>query len=270
MSQSQISQFSDNYASSICKDASLGSFPSLSSDGPQSFIPDVSYDQQTSDSTSITEFARPPIPPPIPSTLERVGPQKQKNYHFIHLTYQEYFATRYFVRKWKDHGQPENVFKRQQKIDPAKFLQRHKYSTHYDVFWRFVSGLLDSGDKRDMGTPCFFQNIEEGLCDLLGPVHQRLVMHCLNELVLHEPNFSQFQSKLEDQLSQWLLFECKFMKKPPQLTRERELSDWVLLRALAKASDEMKILILKSLISRPVIQASIIEWASSWLNDSIS
>ena len=80
MSQSQISQFSDNYASSICEDASLGSFPSLSSDFPQSFIPDVSYDQQTSDSTSITEFARPPIPPPIPSTLERVGPQKQKNY----------------------------------------------------------------------------------------------------------------------------------------------------------------------------------------------
>jgi predicted NACHT family NTPase len=25
-----------------------------------------------------------------------------RSYHFIHLTFQEYFATRYFVRKWKE------------------------------------------------------------------------------------------------------------------------------------------------------------------------
>lgn len=82
--------------------------------------------------------------------------------------------------------------------------------------------------QKGHGNSSLLSEYEEEPHDLLGPVHQQLVMHCLDELMLCEPNLSQFQSKLEDQLSQWLLFECKFTKKPPQLTRERELSDWVL------------------------------------------
>ena len=80
MSQCQISQFSDHYPSSVYEDASLGSFPFLSSDGPQPLIPGASYGQQTPASTSITEFSQPLVPPAIPNTLERVGPEKQKNY----------------------------------------------------------------------------------------------------------------------------------------------------------------------------------------------
>jgi hypothetical protein len=80
MSQSQISQFSDNYPSSIYEDTPLDTFPFLSSDGPQSFIPDASYGQQTPASTPDTESTQPPVPPSIPNSLERVGPEKQKNY----------------------------------------------------------------------------------------------------------------------------------------------------------------------------------------------
>ncbi|KAB8227108.1 uncharacterized protein BDW43DRAFT_317149 [Aspergillus alliaceus] len=80
MSQSQISQFSDNYPSSIYKDTPLDNYPLFLSDDPQPFIPDASYSQQTPASTPDTEFTRPPVPPSIPSTLERVGPEKQKTY----------------------------------------------------------------------------------------------------------------------------------------------------------------------------------------------
>jgi predicted NACHT family NTPase len=32
--------------------------------------------------------------------------QSKRTYHFIHLTFQEYFAARYFVRKWES---PQNL-----------------------------------------------------------------------------------------------------------------------------------------------------------------
>ena len=80
MSQSQVSQFSDNYPSSIFEDNPLDNFTFLPSDSPQPFIPDALYSQQTPNSTPDVDFARPPLPPSIPDTLERVGPEKQKNY----------------------------------------------------------------------------------------------------------------------------------------------------------------------------------------------
>ncbi|EYE98763.1 ARM repeat-containing protein [Aspergillus ruber CBS 135680] len=197
-----------------------------------------------------------------------------RSYHFLHLTFQEYFAARYFVRQWTA-GQlldcldlkPSKGIK---EIQPAKFLQKYKYHVHYDIFWRFVSGLLDTeGETESLR---FLKNIEESPRDLLGPVHQRLVMHCLNELAPREgkSRLCQLRSVLEDQLSQWLLFECKFTRKPPRLAGESELPDQVLIRALTQASDEVKILIVESLVSRPFLQASIINLALSWLSDGVS
>lgn len=80
MSQSQISQFSNNYPSSIYEDTPLDSFPFLPSDGPQPFFSDASYSQQTPASTPDAGFAQPPVPPSIPNTLEHIGPEKKKNY----------------------------------------------------------------------------------------------------------------------------------------------------------------------------------------------
>lgn len=197
-----------------------------------------------------------------------------RSYHFLHLTFQEYFAARYFVRQWMA-GQPLDCLelkpsRKIKKSEPAKFLQKYKYHVHYDIFWRFVSGLLDA--EGEMESLHFFQTIEKTPRDLLGPVHQRLVMHCLNELMpgQDKSKLSQFRSELEAQLSQWLLFECKFTKRSPRLGGERELPDQALIRALAQASDEGKILILESLTSRPLIEASILNLASSWLGDGIS
>lgn len=78
MSQSQASQFSDIYPSSIFEDTSLDNLSCLPSNGATSITPDSLF-QQTPNPTPEDEFARLLIPPPLPQTLERVGPTaKQK------------------------------------------------------------------------------------------------------------------------------------------------------------------------------------------------
>ncbi|KAK4074611.1 hypothetical protein Purlil1_12940 [Purpureocillium lilacinum] len=171
-----------------------------------------------------------------------------RDYHFLHLTFQEYFAARYFVRQWRD-GEDRKpldyVFKRRKgdeanfPTDPAEFLRRYKYSAHYDVFWRFVAGLLEAEGEKEILV--FFHAIEKEPFDLLGPTHQRLVMHCLSE-VAELP----IRSSLEARLSQWLLFECD-LTGSSLLATESELPDGALQDALKRASGHGRVTILRAL-----------------------
>ena len=62
--------------------------------------------------------------------------------------------------------------------NPAEFFKRHKCSAHY-IFWRFVAGLLDAtGDAIP-----FVDLIEAEPLDMLVRTHQRLVMHCLGQIL---------------------------------------------------------------------------------------
>ncbi|KAI3286490.1 hypothetical protein DTO002I6_8161 [Penicillium roqueforti] len=80
MSQSQDSQFSDNYPSSIFEENTVDNLTFLSSDDLQPFNPNTLYGQHTSSSTPNVGFTRPALPPTIPETLEHVGPRKKKTY----------------------------------------------------------------------------------------------------------------------------------------------------------------------------------------------
>ena len=80
MSQSQISQFSDNYPSSICEDASLGIFLFFHLMGHSHLFPTL---HMTSTWPLLHLSLTSPglrYHPPSPNTLERVGPEKEKNY----------------------------------------------------------------------------------------------------------------------------------------------------------------------------------------------
>lgn len=161
------------------------------------------------------------------------------NYHFLHLTFQEYFAARYFVRKWTS-GEKLYILKfdsrRERssvtKIYPEKFLQKEKYNMRYNILWRFVAGLLHA--NHDEEQLCrFFYTIEGQPRDLLGPVHQRLVMHCLSEVGPFQEavNFNWLRRNLEAQLKKWLLFECNVTFKnqeKPHLPTEMEFPDSIL------------------------------------------
>ncbi|KAK8058996.1 hypothetical protein PG994_009444 [Apiospora phragmitis] len=196
-----------------------------------------------------------------------------RNYHFLHLTYQEYFAAQYFVRQWKDqkrlrclkfcHRENNEV----KEVESATFLRDHKYDIRYDIFWRFVAGLLNP--KNDPETPRFFMEIEEEPRDLLGSVHQRLVMHCLSEVPsCNASAFSSMREKREDRLSKWVLFECALAKES-QFVCEMELSELTLKKALDSA-DEDRTVLLQSLKHRPIIPPSANLLACHWFERSVS
>ncbi|KAI0844760.1 nacht nucleoside triphosphatase [Daldinia vernicosa] len=151
---------------------------------------------------------------------------RDQNYHFIHLTYQEYFAARYFVRQWKTR---KHLVQQQattnQDIDPINFIRRYKYADYLDIMWRFVAGLLDT--EEDEEAVRFLQAVEEEPGDLLGPTHQRLIMHCLSEVSTRTP----FRAKLEMTLSGWLLLE-RNITRIPNLVKDIDFPDSALVTAL--------------------------------------
>ncbi|KAF5696184.1 peptidase C14 [Fusarium globosum] len=193
-------------------------------------------------------------------------------YYFIHLTFQEYFAARYFVRHWKEQIVMKYTVFGKKKISttrPLKFLQSHKYDGRYNIMWRFVAGLLhEQGRGFEL-----LQAIEEEPLDLIGPSHQRLIMHCLSEIPCSETEPPSYRARLEKTLSDWLLFECD-LKESTSLAIEAEFPDSSLKIALQQGQTKAKCIILRSIRKRALSQEllgiimSFIEQDYSELTDS--
>ncbi|KAK3299591.1 armadillo-type protein [Chaetomium fimeti] len=187
-----------------------------------------------------------------------------QSYHFLHLTYQEYFAARYFVRQWQA-GEPLKCRVlgngKLETLGTGDFLRKHKYTARYDIFWRFVAGLFDAERKGEE----FFHAIEDKPRDLLGPTHQRLVMHCLSETLME----TRPRRSLEKRLKEWLLFEFEFTKKARSAS-EVEFPERALVDALQEAPFPVKMTILESLAIRPTLPSSIVDIIVSWLEDGQS
>ncbi|KAL5610403.1 hypothetical protein FOVSG1_005084 [Fusarium oxysporum f. sp. vasinfectum] len=177
---------------------------------------------------------------PCLSFLRTSDPLARPNYqlyYFIHLTFQEYFAARYFVRHWKRIDMKYTGFG-EKKINttcPLKFLQSHKYDGRYNIMWRFVAGLLhEQGQGFEL-----LEEIEKEPLDLLGPSHQRLIMHCLSEIPRSETEPPSYRARLEKTLSDWLLFECD-LRASTSLAIEAEFPDGSLQIALQQGQTEAK------------------------------
>jgi GTPase SAR1 family protein len=189
-------------------------------------------------------------------------------YHFLHLTFQEYFAARYFVQQWKGN-QPLRCMELNKRecveIKTATFLHENKYKPRYDIFWRFVAGLLSVDGK----ALSFFKAVEEKPRDLLGPTHQYLIMHCLSEVEQKDTTFAKFRIELEDTLRGWLLFECR-LKEECYLASEMECPEQVLTVALEQASEYERQILLRSLQRRTAIPSSVLHLIVPWLENSAS
>ncbi|KAK1241457.1 hypothetical protein MKX08_001431 [Trichoderma sp. CBMAI-0020] len=182
--------------------------------------------------------------------------------HFIHLTFQEYFAARYFVRQWTARENLSYVELGSRKIgqiEPAEFFQKNKYTARYNILWRFVAGLLDAEPEE---ISLFFQKIEDEPLDLLGPAHQRLVMHCLSEVSSDLP----VRTSLEERLSKWLLFECEITQDDcSHLASEVEFPEQALATAFGQGWDTAREKILGAITKRATVPASIIDQTIFWL-----
>ncbi|KAJ6024149.1 hypothetical protein N7540_004946 [Penicillium herquei] len=134
-------------------------------------------------------------------------------YHFLHLTFQEYFAARYFTRCWiygkalscqtlnfSGNSSPEY-------LSPERFLQNEKYTGRYDVFWRFVTGLLCS--ESEIQVCVLLQRMKEEPHDLFGLAHITLLVHCLSEI---PTSIGGCREEIEGLCSQWPWFEINGLK----------------------------------------------------------
>lgn len=200
------------------------------------------------------------------SFLRTSDPSKDtdsQGFHFIHLTFQEYFSAKHFVKAWKvtqrlQYTELHDGKTKRREDSCHEFFQKHKYAARYNIMWRFVAGLLDAEGWSQITS--FFEAVESEPVDLLGPTHQRLVMHCLAEVVQSD----DIRTKLEEQLSQWLQFECKF-RGISRFVSETELPERALNLALERASDEDKMKILTSLRQRRSLPLKTIEMVTLWL-----
>ncbi|KAG5755620.1 hypothetical protein H9Q70_001767 [Fusarium xylarioides] len=172
-----------------------------------------------------------------------------RTYHFLHLTLQEYFAARYFVRIWLQHNKADLVcinFNPNAKwyartsshtaTKPKDFLSQNKYSSRYSIMWRFVTGLLHSGKNgSDELALQFLQAIDAKPLDLIGVAHQRLTMHCLAELrpSISSERLKTHRSRLEAHLVRWATFQAKSRKlQEGTLAHEPEFPSKALLMML--------------------------------------
>ncbi len=146
-------------------------------------------------------------------TADAELPEAERRYHFLHLTFQEFFAAKFLVRHLQTYTDVERssvpVYRVQMGLDvmPKQheveaFIATHKYNPRYEIVWWMVAGLL-----KDAALEQFFALLEQAPRDLIGGRHQQVMMGCLNEARTRLDKATV--DKLEAELMQWLRFEIE-------------------------------------------------------------
>ncbi|KAI0179741.1 armadillo-type protein [Hypoxylon sp. FL1284] len=175
------------------------------------------------------------------------GAATKGSYHFLHLTFQEYFAAQYFVQHWPDR-QLSGL-----KLTAEDFLRKHKYNQRFDIMWRFVAGLLyTKGDGIR-----FFDMIETEPYDLFGPAHQRLVSRCLAEAAQSKET-ADFKRLRESRQPYSII-----------LAADPEFPESILRQVLSDRSNRLlRCSILRTLRNRPIISPSLVNQVVDYFDDS--
>ncbi|KAF9355064.1 hypothetical protein BGX26_007027 [Mortierella sp. AD094] len=136
-----------------------------------------------------------------PDSIDRKS-QHQVAWHFLHLTFQEYFAATWLAKQLQIK-QP-NVIRSSVSMMTMKqareFLQQHRYNPRYEIFWWMVAGQLE-GSSLDQ----FFDLLQGASRDLVGGRHQQLLAGCLKQARLQLNNIAI--QRLEENLMKWLRLE---------------------------------------------------------------
>ncbi|KAF8952706.1 hypothetical protein BGZ46_003406, partial [Entomortierella lignicola] len=124
----------------------------------------------------------------------------QGSWHFLHLTFQEYFAASWLVR----HLQGNSYDGAGSSVQTMKeFILNEKYNPRYEIMWWMVAGQL-----KGTALVSFFDLLQGAPLDLIGGYHHHLLAACLKESrnELDKVDHGRVES-LESQLIEWLRFE---------------------------------------------------------------
>ncbi|KAG9320148.1 hypothetical protein KVV02_002865 [Mortierella alpina] len=150
--------------------------------------------------------------------VEHGHSQPTSTWHFLHLTFQEYFAATWIAR----HLQPEPPQSNAGMMtveQMASFIQKQKYNPQYEIVWWMVAGLLEGKALGD-----FFSLLQGAPRDLIGSRHQQILASCLHEARARlDP---AVVVTLDSELLRWLRFEMEMTVRLVDTFKPRTVCVW--------------------------------------------
>ena len=119
--------------------------------------------------------------------------QAKKEYYFVHLSFQEYFAARYLVNNLSSSAYEDSIV----------FIRHNKYNQRFTLVFVFASGLL-AGKDSFVARNAFWDALFEEPVDLVGFRHMQILVSCLEE-VSDKSDISHYPVIIEN-VSQWIKF----------------------------------------------------------------
>ncbi len=209
-------------------------------------------------------------------TVETDLPESDRHYHFLHLTFQEFFAAKFLARHLQAYSDAVEQF------DSASITQaglglmlseaqlqaliaQHKYDPRYEIVWWMVAGSLKGATVEH-----FFTLLGQAPRDLIGARHQQVMMGCLREARGHlNP---ETVMELEEGLMWWLHFEMRLSRHKyvvSKLGSQNTFPEHILVTYL-RQTGERKNDIIYALRAHSVLSEAAIEALIGGLEDSMS
>ncbi|CAF3414017.1 unnamed protein product, partial [Rotaria sp. Silwood2] len=121
---------------------------------------------------------------------------EEKDYYFIHLSFQEFLAARY-LRRWLES------YSNEAKI----FLKKYKYNPHYQLMMTFTAGLLTENYVET-----FFELIEDEPHDLVGVRHLIVLIGCLE--AINRKEHRKLADRILDHIGRYLETLINYLSQP--------------------------------------------------------
>ncbi|CAF1337551.1 unnamed protein product, partial [Rotaria sordida] len=122
--------------------------------------------------------------------------EEEKDYYFIHLSFQEFFAARYLRRLFESNTN-----------EPEMFLRNYKYNPRYQLMLTFTAGLLT-----EKFVEIFFDLIEDDPEDLVGARHLIVLIGCLEEI--NRKEYRKVTDRILDHIGRYLEILINLLSTP--------------------------------------------------------